>query len=68
MLTGGEPNWEHAIDMLYNMLTIGVPALVGLLGWIILRQRNAPPLLAGCSAMAIALVTMTAIFVLMFIA
>lgn len=67
MLTDGEADWGCAMDMLYNVLTIGVPALVGLAGWIILRQRNAPPLLAGCSAMAIALVTMTAIFVLMFI-
>ena len=67
MLTDGESDWERAMDMLYNLLTIGVPALVGLAGWVMLRQRNTPPLVAGCSAMAIALVTMTAIFMLMFI-
>lgn len=45
---------------------IGVPALFGLLGWAILRQRNAPPLLAGCSALVIALIVMTALFAVIY--
>jgi hypothetical protein len=53
--------------MTYNLLTIGVPAMVGLLGWIVLRQRNATPLLAGCSAMVIALATLIVIFALIYV-
>lgn len=66
MLTGGCDDEEDTMDFAGNLLTIGVPALVGLFGWIVLRQRDAPPLLAGCSAMVIALATMTAIFVLLY--
>lgn len=55
------------MDTLDSLVTIGIPALVGLLGWIVLRQRNSPPLLAGCMALFIALGTLAIIFALMFV-
>lgn len=67
MLTGGGSDGVRAMDTVYNLLTIGVPALVGLLGWSLLRQRNSPPLVAGCAAIVIALLTMTLIFVLLYL-
>lgn len=66
MLTNGGDSGERALNTFTDFVTIGIPALMGLLGWIILRQRNAPPLLAGCSALVIALIVMTAIFAVIY--
>lgn len=54
------------MDTIIDFAIIGIPALFGLLGWAILRQRNAPPLLAGCSALVIAVSVMTVFFVAMY--
>jgi hypothetical protein len=58
---------DNTVNTLQDFATIGVPALFGLLGWAILRQRNAPPLLAGCSALVIALIVMTAMFAVIYV-
>lgn len=54
------------METLGNLAIVGVPAVFGLLGWAILRQRNMQPLLAGCVAMAVALAVMTGIFLGMY--
>jgi hypothetical protein len=54
------------METIGNLAVIGVPAVCGLIGWAALRQRNAPPLLAGCVALAVALAVMTGIFLGMY--
>ena len=55
------------METIGNLAIIGIPAISGLIGWAILRQRNAQPLLAGCFAIMVALVVMTGIFLGMYI-
>lgn len=50
------------MDTVGDLAVIGIPAIFGLVGWALLRQRNTPPLLAGCAALLIAMAVMTAIF------
>lgn len=50
------------MDTIGDLAIVAVPAVIGLLGWVFLRQRNTPPLLAGCLALLIALAVMAAIF------
>lgn len=55
------------MDTIGDLAIIGIPAVFGLIGWALLRQRNTPPLLAGCSALAIALAVMTVIFAMAYL-
>lgn len=49
-----------------ELSTIVVPAVFGLIGWAVLRRRNASPILAGCSALTLALTVMTIMFVVIY--
>ena len=62
MSEGGGP----VVGVLGNFVVIGIPAICGLVGWAVLRQRNTQPLLAGCAAFTVALLVMTAIFLGMY--
>jgi hypothetical protein len=49
-----------------DLAIIFVPAVFGLIGWAVLRQRNTSPLLSGCSALGISLAAMTIMFVVIY--
>lgn len=49
-----------------NLITIIVPAFIGLLGWALLRRQGVAPLPAGCGALLIALVVLILLFILIY--